>query len=439
MSDHDPASSAPPQLRRSLGLRDLVLYGIIVVQPTAPMPVFGVVSQEARGHVVSAVLLAMIAMLFTAISYGRMARVHPSAGSAFTYVATELHPTLGHLTGWSMALDYVLNPVICTIWCAQAAGNILPAVPYAVWAPLFAVLFTALNLFGIQTSARINAALAAVMGAVIVVFLAVALRRVVSQGLSAADLVRPFYDPQTFSAATLLTGTSVAVLTYIGFDGISTLSEEATNPQRDILRATVLTCAVTGVLAAVEVYVAQLVWTAGEAFPVVDTAFVAVAGRAGGRWLFQLVNATLLVATVGSGMASQLASARLLYGMGRERALPAFFGAVDPRTQIPRNNVLLLGALALVGAFSLSYQLGAELLNFGAFIAFIGVNAAAFRCQVLRDRQRGLGQVAPPLLGAAICLVIWLNLRWPAKVGGALWLLLGLALHLGRRRRRTTR
>src|SRR5207237_3857443 len=155
---------------------DLLLYGIIIVQPTAPMPSFGAVTAEARGHVVTAILIAMVAMLFTAISYGRMARAYPSAGSAFTYVSRELHPSLGYVTGWSMTMDYILNPLICTIWCSKAAGNILPEVPYAAWVILFAVLFTGMNLLGVKTNARINAGLAAGMGVVIVIFLVAAFK-----------------------------------------------------------------------------------------------------------------------------------------------------------------------------------------------------------------------------------------------------------------------
>jgi putrescine importer len=156
-----------PHLRRSLNLRDLVIYGIVLIQPTAPMPLFGVVYQEARGHVVTTVLIGMVAMLFTAMSYGLMARAYPSAGSAFTYVGREIHPALGYITGWSMAMDYLLNPVICTIWCSKAAGNILPEAPYAFWAVFFALLFTGLNLRGIESSARSNRWLAAAMAVVI--------------------------------------------------------------------------------------------------------------------------------------------------------------------------------------------------------------------------------------------------------------------------------
>src|ERR1700733_5615685 len=256
-------------LNRSLGLWDLVFYGIILIQPTAPMPLFGVVSQVAQGHVVTTVLIAMCAMLFTAISYGRMARAYPSAGSAYTYVGREIHSGLGFVTGWSMAMDYMLNPIICTIWCSKAALNLVPEIPYAAWAVFFAVLFTLLNLRGIRATARTNQVLVLAMCVVIVYFFIAAVRYILHQ--HGVSFTRPFYDPATFSLGRISTGTSVAVLTYIGFDGISTLSEEAHNPRRNILLATVLTCFLTGVLAAAEVYAAQLIWPDFRHYPDVDT------------------------------------------------------------------------------------------------------------------------------------------------------------------------
>jgi len=173
--DSATTQSAPsPRLRRTLTLWDLILYGIIVIQPVAPMSVFGVLSDRGRGHVVTTILIAMVAMLFTAISYGRMARAYPSAGSAFTYVGQEINPALGYVTGWSMVMDYMLNPIICTIWCSQQAHVFAPGVPYAVWAIFFALVFTLLNVQGVKTSARVNSALAVGMGVVIAIFFVVA-------------------------------------------------------------------------------------------------------------------------------------------------------------------------------------------------------------------------------------------------------------------------
>src|ERR1035437_1796074 len=138
MADSQTVSAANgPRLRRTLSLWDLILYGMIVIQPTAPMPVYGVMSQRAHGHAVTTVLIAMVAMLFTAISYGRMARAYPSAGSAFTYVGAEIHPALGYVTGWGMAMDYMLNPIVCTILCSKFALNFFPEIPY----PVFVILF----------------------------------------------------------------------------------------------------------------------------------------------------------------------------------------------------------------------------------------------------------------------------------------------------------
>src|SRR5438270_4069899 len=216
-------TSSAPRLRRSLTLWDLILYGIIVIQPVAPMSVFGVLSDRGRGHVVTTILVAMVGMLLTAISYGRMARVYPSAGSAFTYVGQEINPVLGYVTGWSMVMDYMLNPMICIIWCSQQANVFAPGVPYFVWAIFFAAVFTALNIQGIKTSARVNNLLAAGMAAVVVVFFVAAARYIFgSPHNDPGVFTRPFYDPQMWHLKAVLGATSVAVLGYMGFDGIST-------------------------------------------------------------------------------------------------------------------------------------------------------------------------------------------------------------------------
>ncbi|HVI09823.1 MAG TPA: APC family permease [Candidatus Binatia bacterium] len=420
-------SASGPRLRRTLTLWDLILYGVIVIQPVAPMSVFGVLSDRGRGHVVTTILIAMVAMLFTAISYGKMARAYPSAGSAFTYVGQEINPALGYVTGWSMVMDYMLNPMICTIWCSQQAHVFAPGIPYWGWAVFFVLVFTGLNIQGVKTSARVNSGLAVGMGVVIAIFFVTAARYIFGHPHAEAGFfTRPFYDPALFNARAVLGGTSIAVLTYIGFDGISTLSEEAENPRRNILLATVLTCLVIGILSAFQVYAAQLIWPASQPFPDIDTAFTFIAGRA---WapMFAVLGFTLLVANFGSGMGAQLGAARLLYGMGRSKALPqGFFGAVDPKRHVPRNNVLFVGAVALAGAFLISYGLGAEMLNFGALIAFMGVNLAAFMRYFVRDEKKTVANFFVPLAGFLICLLLWLNLSRPAKIVGAIWMAVGI-------------
>ena len=427
MADAEPAAGGPPRLKRTLGLWDLVFYGIVLIQPVAPMGIFGVVSMEARGHVVTTILIGMVAMLLTAVSYGRMARAYPSAGSAFAYVGGELHPSLGYATGWSMLMDYVLNPMICTIWCSKAAMNVVTGLPYPVWVVLFAGLFTLLNLRGVKASARTNVVLTIVMGAVLVLFLGAALRYILQMHPGAAALTRPFYDPQTFSFPLVLTGASIASLTYIGFDGISTLSEEVVDPRRNILRATVLTCLITGILARSRCTWPRSSGARGTASPTWTRRSSTSPARRAGPVLFMLLNFTLMVANIGSGTGAHLGAARLLYGMGRSGALPPrFFGAVDARSHIPRNNVLLVGALAAAGGLLLTFQLGAEMLNFGAFIAFMGVNLAAFTRYWVRAERRTPGNFLYPLLGFAFCGYLWLSLRTPAKLAGGAWLAAGI-------------
>jgi amino acid transporter len=223
------------------------------------MPLFGAAAVKAQGHVVTIILIGMVAMLFTAVGYGRMANAYPSAGSAYAYVSREIHPAPGYLVGWGMIFDYVMNPIICVIWCSEAARNILP-LPFWVYAILFALLFTGMNLRGIEASVRTNAVIAGGLGVVILLFLGAAVRYLwLHPPGGVAGWSQPFYDPRTFSFRTMSGGAALAVLTYIGFDGISTLSEEVHNPRRNILLATVLVCLLTGVLASIQVYAAQLV------------------------------------------------------------------------------------------------------------------------------------------------------------------------------------
>ena len=427
------------RLQRTLGLWNLVIIGMVMVQPTAPMGIYGVISNKAHGHVVTTILIAMIAMLFTAISYGRMARVYPSAGSAYTYVGQEIHSAAGYIVGWSMVLDYILGPLICIAFCAKAAMNILPGLSFYVWILIFAALFTWLNLRGIKTSAQVNEALCAGMVIVVILFLGGVIRSLWHLHQNPGFFTHPFYDPLTFHWETIFSGTSVAVLTYIGFDAVSTLSEEVENPRRNILLATVLVCLITGVLSGLEVYAAQLIW-GSKPFPSdqVESAFALVSRQVGGAILFQIINFTLLVANMGSGMGSQLAAGRLLYGMGRGNALPSsFFGAIEPKHRIPRNNIMVVGALALVGAGILeffagrlgggAYEIGAQALNFGAFIGFMGVNAASF-IHIWRDRKiRNLSSLVTPSLGFLICGFIWIHLSRPALLLGSVWMAAGIA------------
>jgi amino acid transporter len=433
-----PAPMSPLRLKKVLTLWDLIFYGLILIQPTAPIPLFGVAQKLSNGHTVTVILIAMLAMVVTAVSYGRMAAIYPSAGSAYTYVGRVINPHLGFLIGWAMILDYVLQPLLSVVWISTALqSRYLHAIPYWLIALILVLILTGLNLRGIKTSAKTNKLLMFVMCAVIAVFFYLAVRYLFHLDRWAGIFsTEPFYDPKTFDAHRIWGATSFAALTYIGFDGITTLSEDVKNPRRNVLLATVLVCVLTGIISGVEVYLGQRIWPNWHTFPNLETAFMDVCSRVGGSALFQAMGAILILAALGSGLTGGLGAARLLFGMGRDGVLPRrFFAHLHPESNTPTYNILLVGALAYCGALTLNavgnaYEHTAELINFGAFLAFMGVNLSVFwHFAVLTRKERRpriLADTILPLLGFAFCALIWWNLNSLAKIAGGVWFLIGL-------------
>lgn len=422
-----------PRLKRVLSLGDLILYGIVLIMPIAPVPLFGIVQKLSLGHAVTTILLGMVAMTLTAFSYGRMATLYPSAGSAYTYVGRGLNPHLGFLAGWAMFLDYLLVPLICTIYGALTVGRLVPEVPYALWAALFAGTMTVVNLWGIRATARANLLLCAVMGAVVIWFVVVAVHFLWGhQGWHGLVSVQPFYNPSTFKFSSIATATSVAALTYGGFDGVTTLAEDVKNPRRNVLLATVLVCLFTGIFGGLQIYLAQRVWPDYRTFANLETAFMDVCRVVGGTLLFHAMAGILIVANLGSGLTAQAGVSRLLFSMGRDGVLPRrCFGYLHPQRNSPTFNILLVGVLAFLGALILNYERAAELINFGAFLAFMGVNAATIRQFYFAGaggRKPKLFQdVLVPAAGFIFCLGIWLSLATPAKIAGAVWFVVGIS------------
>lgn len=437
VTEFESAGSAS-HLCRVLTPWDLVFYGIVAVTPSAPATIFGLADVRSRGHVVDTVLAAMVAMVLTAISYGRMAAIYPSAGSAYTYVSRGIHPYLGFAAGWAMLLDYMLIPLFCVIYGTLSLQRAIPVLPFAAGAALFAGGITLLNLRGIRSTARANQVLLVFMFAVLGWFIVLAIQYVVVHyGASRLFSTRPFYNPATFDARSIAGATSFAALTYLGFDSVTTLAEEVRNPRRNVLLAAVAVCLFTGIFGGLLVYLAQLVWPNYKTFINMDTAFIDVSGRVGGMALFQAMAVLLVVANIGAGLTSQVGAARLLFGMGRENVIPRrVFGWLHPAHNTPDRNVMLIGALAFIGAQFLSYELTAELLNFGAFLGFMGVNAAVIWQLWVRSPDRHartfLLDLVLPTLGFLFCGIIWLGLGNPAKIAGSLWLVVGffvLAVH----------
>lgn len=424
-------SVATPRLGRVLGLRDLIFYGIVIIQPIAAIPVFGVTHDLSRGHAVAAVMIAGIAMMLTGYSYGRMAALHPAAGSAYSYVGRGLNPHLGFLAGWAMALDYLIFPIVALIQAALTAQRLLPAISYPVWVTAFIVLLTGINLVGIRATARANIVLLTAMFIVIGIFIFCAGSYVIqADGVDGLLSTRPFYDPETFNVSALATATAFAALTYIGFDGVTTLGEDVKNPKRNVMLATVFICIFTTSFSCLLIYLAQLAWPVEAVFPNVETAFMDVTRLVGGLALFQTFGVVIAVGSLGSGMAAQVAAGRLLFAMGRDDVLPRkVFGNLNPRTNTPSANVIMIGALALIGALTLSLEHAGALLNFGAFLSFMGVNLAAlWQCYVLRANggPRRFADLLIPALGFLFCLGLWWNLPMLAKIVGGLWFMAGI-------------
>jgi amino acid transporter len=418
--------------RRVLSLWDLIFYGIVLIMPIAPVPLYGVAEKLSNGHFVTTILVSMLAMMITAVSYGRMATLYPAAGSAYTYVGRGLNPYLGFLAGWAMVLDYLLLPLIQTVWVATAIhARYLPQVPYALIALVVAGSMTVVNLRGIKTSARVNRVMLALMLVVIGAFIVLAVRYLFHfEGWGGLFSIQPFYDRKTFDFHTIRMATSFAALTYIGFDGVTTLAEDVENPRRNVLLATVAVCLFTGLFGGLQAYLGQRVWPNWHTFPNLETAFMDVCQRAGGVALFQAMGALLIFSGLASSLNCQLSASKLLYAMGRDKVLPQrIFSHLDER-RTPTTNIWIIGLVAFIGALLLDFEKSGELINFGAFLSFMGVNVAAFwQFMVVGQRGRKRNIVADavlPIIGFLFCGLIWWGLRTPAKYMGGAWFAAGL-------------
>ncbi len=450
-----PATSAPdqapPRLRRVLGLSDLVFYGLVLIQPVGAVGIFGLADQKSSGHVTLTLLIALAAMMLTAWSYGRMAGLYPAAGSAYTYVGRGLHPHCGFIAGWAMFLDYLVIPIVSVIYGAISIQKVVNALApgatrqavaalglpfddhraaFVFWVVLLVCLTTFLNVRGIKWTAHTNQILTAVMFLVIAVFVVDAVRYVwLKQGWTGLLSTAPFYNPRTFDLQAIGTATSLAALTYIGFDGITTLAEDVKEPKRTVPRAVVLVCLLIGICVGLQVYLAQRAWPDYTTFKDPDTAFFDVCGLVGGKFLLNAMAIILAVACLGSALTGQVGAARILFGMGRDGALPRFFARLSQRDN-PALNLWLIGALALLGALLLNYEKAATLINFGAFLAFMGVNLSVIREFCFRPpaghARTWLADLVVPVVAFLFCLWIWLSLPIPAKTVGDIWCQAGL-------------
>jgi len=424
-------AATPPKLKRVLGLWDLVYYGVILTSPIAVVPMFGEAQVLSRGHAVVTLLAAMVAMTATAVSFGRMATVYPSAGSVYTYVSRAFNPQIGFVLGWAMFLEYLFQPLQNSLYAALTIQRLLPHIPFALLSALAVGFMTFLCWFGIRTNARANQILLAFMSIVMIGFIGEAMWYIFAhqhwQGFISAQ---PLYDPRTFSVRVIAAGTALAATTFIGFDGVSILAEEVENPKRNVLLASVLVCVFTGLFAAFQVFLAVRVWPDYRTLVNPETAFMDVARVVGGYRLFLGFGVVLLVSSLACGLAGLLGAVRLLYGMGRDNILPRkIFGHLNAERGNPTYNVAIAGALAYLGTLTMQWERSVEILNFGALLAFMAVNLAAVKHFGLSPDPEGkrkiLVDVVVPISGFLFCLAILLGLQGSTLVAGTIWCAVG--------------
>jgi len=420
---------AGPTLDRTLGLRSVVLFGLAYMTPIIVLGIFGIIAETSGGATPSAYGLALIAMLFTAFSYGRMAAAFPVAGSAYTYVRKCIDSRAGFLVGWAVLLDYFFLPMVIWLFGGVYLQAKFPDVPFWVWILAFILTTTVLNVLGIEVAAKANFFLMAFQVLVIVLFVALSLAHVLqADGASGLVAAHPFVNDTTTLAA-ISAGAAIAAYSFLGFDAVTTLTEETHDPQRTIPRAILLIALIGGGIFVTVAYTTQLVHPGGVFEDAASAAFD-ISEEIGGALFGAIFLAGLVLAQYASGLAAQASVARLLYAMGRDGVLPRrVFGVLDPKYRTPAINLALSGIVGLL-ALWFDPATSTSFINFGAFTAFTFVNLAVIGYFV-RQRRAGIAlnpgaYVLVPTIGALVDLWLLTRLDRNAITLGLVWLALGV-------------
>jgi len=377
-------------------------------------------------------LLAMVAMSVTAVSFGRMATVYPSAGSVYTYISRGMNPHVGFIVGWAMFLEYLFQPVQNALYAVLAIQRMVPRLPFWFLAAVTVGLITIMTVQGIKFTARTNQILLGFMVVVTAAFLVEAFRYIVlHESIAGLFSIKPIYNPATFNLRAVAAGTSLAALVFIGFDGVSILAEEVKNPRRNVLLASVLVCVFTGLFSGLQVYLAQRVWPDHTTLLNPETAFMDVARQASGPLLFTAYGIMLLVSSIACGLAGHVGAARILYGMGRDDVLPKkVFGYLSAKKGNPIYNVWIVGILAYIGVLAIPWERSAEIVTFGALLAFLGVNLVSLLhfwfLPGATGRRNFFIDALVPGFGFVFCFLLLISLQTWTKFAGLAWLGIGL-------------
>jgi len=419
------------ELRKTLTLIPVVMMGLAYMQPMTLFDTFGIVSGLTDGHVPTAYAFALVAILFTALSYGKLVKRFPSAGSAYTYAQKAINPTVGFMVGWSSLLDYLFAPMINILLAKIYFEALVPEIPSWIFVVLLVAFMTVFNMRTLKGVANFNTIIVVLQVVLIAVILGMVIYGV-SHGEGAGTLVssRPFWS-ENAHVIPMITGATILCFSFTGFDGISNLSEETKDAGRVIPRAIFLTALIGGLIFIFATYFIQLYFPDISRFKDPDASqpeiMLYVAGKA-----FQVGALIFSTVTVlASGMAAHAGVARLMYVMGRDGVFPnRFFGYVHPKWRTPALNVVLVGAIALM-AINFDLVMATALINFGALVAFTFVNLSVVNHFFLREgRNKGwkdrINYLILPLVGALTVAVLWLNLEKSSLTMGLIWAALGL-------------
>lgn len=421
------------ELKRALTTKDLVVYGMVFMVPIAPYSVFGFVWNDAKGMVPLAYFVGLVGMFFTAMSYAAMSRAFPVAGSVYSYAQRGLSDVAGFLSGWLILLDYILVPALLYIVSAIALRPLVAGVPGWLWLVGFIGFNAIVNVIGIQITARVNGYMLMMELVVLSLFVGFGLVALYSgQGAGRLTLA-PIYDPSAFSLATVAGATSIAVLSFLGFDGISTLAEESRDGQSSVGNATLLALLFVGALFMLQTWIATDL-AHGMRFSSAETAFYEITERAGGVWLRRI---TLLAVVIGSGianaMAAQAAVSRILFAMARDGKLPAVLAKVHSRYRTPYVSTLVVALVSLAVGLIFAKRLAdlSRVVNFGALTGFLLLHLSVINHYFFRHHSRDwVRHLLLPLLGFAVIGYVLFEMDKAAKLMGAGWLALGIIYYL---------
>jgi amino acid transporter len=422
-------------LKRSLTVFDLLVYGLMLISPTAPFAGFGIVFNASKGMVPLVYVIGLVAMFFTALSYVVMSKEFPSAGSVYAYATGCFGSTVGFFAGWSMILDYLLVPALIYITAAVAVGSVLPQVPIAVWAAILMAGNTLVNLLGIESVAKANITFFVLQLAALVVFLLVGTLAVV-KGVSGAHLsLAPLFRTDQVSLGLVSGAVAIGVLNYLGFDAISTLAEEAKDGAASVGRATLLAVMITAILFIAQSYVASLFVLGRLQFPPgmpTYAAFYDIATTIGGWWLKCITSIVgIFLSSVAAALVAQATIARLLFSMARDGRLPAALAHVNPKSRVPDRAVVAVAVITigLILLFSQRLTLLVSIVSFGALVGFLFLHASVVVHFMLRRRSNAwIRHAVCPILGfGIIAYVIW-QMSPHAKIVGGCWFAVGVAV-----------